>query len=298
MHRILVVDDDQGIRTLMDAVLSRSFDIKTADGSEEALRLLGAEQYHMVIADINMPAMNGIELCSAIKSKWPGVITVLMTGYDINTYLQQARENGVANIIAKTAPLNFAEIEAELSALLNGTVFGLSRYLLSDGQMLQRFEVRSSEEARAVRRDVSMLFKERFGAVRDIELVVDEIVSNALYHAPAHPDGSPKYAKCSSVNLEQDEYVQVDCGFDSEKYGVSVTDRSGRLTKEIVLERIARHTAGKGLLDLRGRGIHLSRMLSDRMIVNIKRGERTEVILLNYFQQKYQGAKPLYINEL
>jgi anti-sigma regulatory factor (Ser/Thr protein kinase) len=119
-----------------------------------------------------------------------------------------------------------------------------------------------------------------------------------VYHAPAHPDGRPKYEGQSSVELEQSEYIQIDCGFDSEKYGVSVTDHSGRLTKEMVLERIERHTAGKGLLDLRGRGIHLSRMLSDRMVVNIQRGERTEVILLNYFTQKYRGAKPLYINEL
>ncbi len=298
MHRILVVDDDEGIRKLMAAVLSRTYTVASAAGSAQALEMLAAEPYHMVIADINMPFMDGIELCSKIKQQWPEVVTVLMTGYDINTYLQQARRNGVANIIAKTAPLNFAEIEAELGGLLHGTVFGLERYLLADGGVLESFEVRSSNDARQVRKQVSGLFRERFGKVRDIELVVDEIVSNAVYHAPAHPDGRPKYEGCSNVNLEKDEYIQVDCGADSEKYGVAVTDRSGRLTKEIVLERIERHAAGQGLLDLRGRGIHISRMLSDRMIVNIKRGERTEVILLNYFTQKYRGAKPLYINEL
>jgi len=298
VYRVLVVDDERRIGELFVAALARRFAVTAAAGSAEALTLCGAQPFDMVIADINMPEMNGIELLRTVRERWPKTVTVLMTGYDINTYLRQVRELGVANVIAKTAPFNFAEVGAELECLLSGAIFGLSRYLLPDGKVVARYEVRSSEDARQVRRKVAALVKEEFKQARDIELVVDEIVSNAVYHAPADADGRPKYENCAEVQLERGEYIQVECGADSEKYGVSVTDNSGRLSKETVLERIERHTTGQGLLDLRGRGIHISRMLSDRMVINIKRNERTEVILMNYFTPRYRGSKPLYINEL
>lgn len=298
MYRVLIVDDDHAICELLAIALGRRFEVQTALGSAEAVEKLCAQTFDMVVSDINMPQMSGIELLQMVRSRWPKVITVLMTGYDINTYLRQARELGIANIIAKTAPFNFTEIEAELDGLLTGSIFGLTRYLQPSPTILSTFEVKSSDEARTVRTQVCELFRNALGQVRDLELVVDEIVSNAVWHAPAHADGTPKYESLSSVALEVDEYITVECGHDSEKYGLSVSDGSGRLTKEMVLERIERHATGQGLLDLRGRGIHLTRMLSDRMIINIRRGERTEVILLNYFQPKYRGFKPLYINEV
>jgi len=100
------------------------------------------------------------------------------------------------------------------------------------------------------------------------------------------------------VILNADEYVYVECGFDCEKYGVSVCDVKGRLKKETVLYKIDRQVTGEGLLDDSGRGIHMSRLFADRMIINIDPNKKTEVILMNYFSHKYRGYKPLYINEL
>jgi hypothetical protein len=90
----------------------------------------------------------------------------------------------------------------------------------------------------------------------------------------------------------------VECGYDREKYAVSVTDNQGKLKKETVLYKIDRQLTGEGLLDDSGRGIHMSRLFADRMIINIDPNKRTEVILMNYFSNKYRGYKPLYINEL
>jgi anti-sigma regulatory factor (Ser/Thr protein kinase) len=158
--------------------------------------------------------------------------------------------------------------------------------------------VRSSAESRTVRHEVVGLIAERFGSAGHLELVLDEVLTNAVYHAPARLDGRPKHERYAEVRLEEQEVVEVECGSDSEKYGVAVTDHSGRLTRETVLQRIERHVSGQGTLDEHGRGIHLSRVFSDRMIINIKPGARTEVILMNYFAPKYRGFKPLYINEL
>lgn len=296
--RILVVDDEQIMCTLLASLLSKKYDVAWTTVPEQALVLCDQSAFDLVISDINMPAMSGIELLAKIRERHSATVTVLMTGYNTNDYLNQALENGVSNIISKTVPFNFNEIEALIEALLAEAIFGLKRYLLDDGVVFQDFLVRSSAEAREVRDRVTRLFTEKFGTAGEMNLLLDEIITNALYHAPVGPDGARKYRPFEEIRLEEHEFIEVECGFDAEKYGVSVVDPSGRLTKRTVLEKIQRQVSGEGLLDKHGRGIHMSRLFSDRMIINIKPLVRTEVILMNYFTQKYHGYKPLYINEL
>ena len=92
--------------------------------------------------------------------------------------------------------------------------------------------------------------------------------------------------------------MHLECGYDAEKYGIAVIDNMGRLTKDTVLYKIERQMSGEGVLDDSGRGLHMSRLFSDRLIINIAPKIKTEVILINYFSHKYRGYKPLYINEL
>jgi anti-sigma regulatory factor (Ser/Thr protein kinase) len=138
----------------------------------------------------------------------------------------------------------------------------------------------------------------RFGTSGDMKLVLDETITNAIYHAPKTSDGREKYREFSEVALQPHEYVYVECGWDTEKFGVSVSDSQGKLHKETVFRKIERHSAGEGLLDDSGRGLHMSRLFADTMIINIRPDVRTEVILINYISKKYKGYKPLYINEL
>lgn len=51
------------------------------------------------------------------------------------------------------------------------------------------------------------------------------------------------------------------------------------------------------MLDDFGQVIHMSRLFADRMIINLSRGKKTEVIIMNYFTSIYRRCKPLYINE-
>jgi hypothetical protein len=77
-----------------------------------------------------------------------------------------------------------------------------------------------------------------------------------------------------------------------------VVDRKGRLKKSTVLDRLERQLTGSGILDNSGRGIHMSRVFADRLVINIAPAQKTEVLLMNYFSPTYRGYKPLYINEL
>ena len=80
--KVLVVDDDMGICTAMDQIISdEGYSVTIANSAHEALVHLSKNEYPIVLSDIMMPEMDGMELMSAIKSRSPETIVVLMTGY-------------------------------------------------------------------------------------------------------------------------------------------------------------------------------------------------------------------------
>jgi CheY-like chemotaxis protein/anti-sigma regulatory factor (Ser/Thr protein kinase) len=298
MSVILIVDDEHTIRMMLSDFLENKYDILSAENGLQALDILSKQHVDLVISDINMPGMNGIDLLRTIRTQYPGLKTALITAYNTDEYIDLIQNDGISNIIPKTVPFNFSELESIVKGLITGDIFGLERYLLAASTILATYRVTSSSSGRDVREKIATLFSRQFGTAGDIKLVLDELITNAIYHAPATPEGTEKYPVFTEITLEPGEYIDITCGYDQEKYGVSVTDRMGRLRKETVLHKIGRQITGKGLLDDSGRGIHMSRVFADRMIINVERNKKTEVVVLNYFSPTFRGYKPLYVNEL
>jgi CheY-like chemotaxis protein len=298
MYKLLAVDDEQAIRNMLLDFFEDEYEVKTASSGEQALHMVSKEKFDLVISDINMPGIKGPQLLAQIQRLNPSIKTMLMTAYNVDDYIRMAKEYNISNIIPKTVPFNYDEISTLVKGILTEDVFGLERYLLEDGHVVKEYTVKSSEQAAKVREEITTQVNQQFGAVGDIKLIMDEILTNAIYHAPVRSDGLPKYREYTPVSLEKGEYVYICWGYDSEKYGVSILDCQGRLSKETVLYKIDRHVRGEGMLDDSGRGIHMSRLFADRMIINIKPKIKTEVVIMNYFSPKYRGYRPLYINEL
>ncbi len=297
-YRILIVDDEKAIRMMLLDYLENLYEVETAETGERALEIMKEKSFDLVISDINMPGISGPELLSKIGSKYPNTKTALITAYNVDEYIRVAREFSITNIIPKTVPFNFTELDFIVRGLVTGDIFGISRYLLDNGTIIEKHTITSTSDARRIQDHLLTLFQKKFGSAGDMKIILDEIITNAIYHAPAYPDGTEKYREFSDVTLEPHEYIGVECGFDSEKYAVGITDNQGRLSKEKVLNKIERQITGEGILDDSGRGIHMTRLFADRMIINIAPNKKTEVILMNYFSNKYRGYKPLYINEL
>ncbi len=79
---VLVVDDDLGICTALEELIStEGYDVTTVASAEKALKLLTEQNFPLVLSDIMMPGMNGIEMLEEIKSISPETIVVMMTGY-------------------------------------------------------------------------------------------------------------------------------------------------------------------------------------------------------------------------
>jgi CheY-like chemotaxis protein len=77
---VLVVEDDPGIRDVLRLELSdQGFGVRTANSGEEALALLEKSPVDLVLLDLRMPGMDGLETAQKIKSRWPALPIVLCT---------------------------------------------------------------------------------------------------------------------------------------------------------------------------------------------------------------------------
>jgi len=122
---ILVVEDEPGVRRLVSDILQRAgYGVRTAADGVQALALLDAEQttsmqrgespVALVVSDVVMPEMGGIELCAALRERRPGLPVLLMSGYPAS----QAGELA-PDVPFLTKPFTPADLLTEVRALLD-----------------------------------------------------------------------------------------------------------------------------------------------------------------------------------
>ncbi len=81
-EKILIVDDEAGMQRLLSRVLEREGYAPTPVGSaKEALELISADSFDLVLTDIQMPEMNGLELLREVKEFDPSLPVLVMTAY-------------------------------------------------------------------------------------------------------------------------------------------------------------------------------------------------------------------------
>lgn len=118
--KLLIVDDEpiirDGIKALVDLEGLGIEEIFEAENGEQAYKLFELNQPDIVLADINMPRMNGLEFSEKIKLLKPEVRIALITGYDYFDYARQAIKIGVEDYVLK--PVSRSDITALLSELV------------------------------------------------------------------------------------------------------------------------------------------------------------------------------------
>ena len=105
MYKTLFVDDErlirEGISNLIDWERIIGQELTLAENAKVALKYLEHEKYEIVISDIYMQDMNGIELAKCIKGKWPDVVVILLSAYEDFDYARKAIEAGVFKYLLK-----------------------------------------------------------------------------------------------------------------------------------------------------------------------------------------------------
>ncbi|MFP4346556.1 MAG: response regulator transcription factor [Anaerolineales bacterium] len=79
--RVLVVDDERAIRTTLSALLKQTYEVATAPTGVQALQILSEHRYDLVLLDIHLPDLCGVELLGRIKQRYPEVTVIMLTGH-------------------------------------------------------------------------------------------------------------------------------------------------------------------------------------------------------------------------
>lgn len=120
MARILLVDDNADVRTGMRRALVRlGHEVVAAADGREALRALEGDPCELVITDINMPEMDGIELILALSERWPKVPVIAISGGGLlpkELLLASAEVLGVVTTLPK--PVGVSDLEAAVNRAL------------------------------------------------------------------------------------------------------------------------------------------------------------------------------------
>jgi response regulator RpfG family c-di-GMP phosphodiesterase len=116
---LLYVDDEPINLTLFEINFKKKYTVVTAESGEEGLeKLEGNEDIIVVISDMKMPGMNGIEFIKKAKEQYNNIAYFILTAFDINTEIKDALDE---KLIDKyfSKPFNMQEIDAAIQSFLS-----------------------------------------------------------------------------------------------------------------------------------------------------------------------------------
>jgi len=268
---LLIVDDDARVcASLTRALAGQAGEIRTAESAQRALALVAASRPDVVISDVRMPVMDGLELLRLLRQRAPGVDVILMTAYEELPLVAAAMREGAADFLMK--PLELHALRRVLARVLEdraarsrgsppGAGFQPERLVGRDARMVEIFKVVG--QVSATRANV---------VIRGESGTGKELIARAI-HASSPWAGEPFVAvNCTALPatlLESELFGHMRGSFTG-----AASDRRGRFA-----------LAGKGTIfldeigdtspDFQGK---LLRVLQEREFhpVGAERAERTE----------------------
>jgi len=107
---VLIVDDEEPARSFCtDALTELGFEAQAAESATRALALLESGQFDIVLADVRMPGMSGLELLRTVRQTYPEIDVVMMTGYGTIPSAVQAMQQGAYDYLTK--PLKLGDLK-------------------------------------------------------------------------------------------------------------------------------------------------------------------------------------------
>jgi two-component system response regulator (stage 0 sporulation protein F) len=118
---ILIVDDEEGLREGLSKLLEdEGYVVFSAESAERALEILGQSHIDLVLTDMRMPGMNGIELLKKIHERHENIGVIILTGYgQIETYIE-AMNFGAIEYVSK--PFKVNELKFIVNKVLSTSV--------------------------------------------------------------------------------------------------------------------------------------------------------------------------------
>ncbi|MBI5551401.1 MAG: sigma-54-dependent Fis family transcriptional regulator [Desulfobacterales bacterium] len=201
-YRILVVDDEENMRKLLHRVLTKeSYEVRMAESGSEALRLLREEEFDLIISDLVMPVLSGMDLMREAKSRQTDVQFILITAHGTIGSAVEAMKAGAFDYLTK--PVGKEEI---LRAVHKALQFGQLRQEVRK----LRAELRTRQEFK----EIVFASKEMESVLKLIDKIADsqatvlilgesgtgkELVARAIHEANRQRKGPFVAVDCSAL---------------------------------------------------------------------------------------------------
>ncbi len=158
--KILVVDDEASIRQIVEARLTMSgFIVETAEDGEDALKVFSQSTFDLVVLDVMMPKLDGLQLCKMLRRKYDTPIIMLTAKGEIPDRIN-ALEMGADDYLTK--PFSPRELEARIKAVLRRTLGGVDKPATIDVEnisvdLIKRQVYRQGEKVKLTEMEFSLL---------------------------------------------------------------------------------------------------------------------------------------------
>ena len=122
-RKVLVVDDEPDVQVMFEQRMRRevragAYELFFAQSGHEALEVLHENPgIRLILTDLNMPGMNGMELLGVLGESWPEVQSIVVSAYGDTERMDEARERGAQAFVVK--PVNFPELKEMLLSSLD-----------------------------------------------------------------------------------------------------------------------------------------------------------------------------------
>lgn len=127
--RILVVDDEVGLRNSLKELLQESYDVETAEDGEQALKLIQEKSFEIVLSDLKMPKLDGLSLLAKIRELSPLTSFILMTAQGSIEGAVAAIHAGADDYLSK--PIEFAEVFHRINRIIELRAWNAKKILSS-----------------------------------------------------------------------------------------------------------------------------------------------------------------------
>jgi two-component system response regulator HydG len=227
MRKILVVDDDTDLRmSVVSALTDSQYQVDQASDGEEAVNRVRASQYDLVVLDVNMPRMTGIEALKEIKAHDPSIMVVMLTAFSNIRDAVEATRLGAYNYLEKPVKSEnlvymidqaFRSQNMVKSLSYSAPVFNLpsgNEFVGQSNEMKKIFSVID----RLARVDTAVLIRGESGTGK-------ELVAQSLHYNGPRKDNRFVAVNCSAIpeSLMESEFFGHEkgafTGADSRKLG-------------------------------------------------------------------------------
>jgi two-component system, NtrC family, response regulator PilR len=231
--RILVVDDEESIREFLEIMLKKeNYEVTTAEDGQRAKDILSKKSFDMVISDMQMPHVTGIELLKYVKETYPDIVFMMITAFGTTETAVDAMKMGAYDYVTK--PFKIDEVRLNIANALR------SKNLETEVRVLKKELVKEYSFQNMIGNSAAM------HSIFDLVKRVSQSPTNILVTGESGT-GKEVVAKAIHYNgpLKDKPFVTINCGaipenlMESEMFGHKKGSFTGAIVDKVGLFEVA-----------------------------------------------------------